>query len=275
MTCDLTRNSSDVQSLMRVVFPADYFKSRQPDGAFTAQVEAFVSAGFKVSVWDENARTLTPTPEVGETVFYRGWMMTPQEYAELAQRVIQVGARMFTTPEQYVAAHYLPNWYPLIPDLTPETVCFTELEGIQDKLKKLGWDGFFVKDFVKSLKTSLGSRLEHADAIDVLMAEMEKFRGRIEGGLCVRRLEDFRPETEQRFFVLSGVPHSPIGEAVPELVRLVAEKVHLPFYSVDIIQRTDGVWRVVEIGDGQVSDLIGWDTETFVNVWKAEQRDKI
>lgn len=91
----------------------------------------------------------------------------------------------------------------------------------------------------------------------------------------MRRLEDFRPETEQRFFVLSGVPHSPIGEAVPELVRLVAERVHLPFYSVDIIQRTDGVWRVVEIGDGQVSDLIGWDTETFVNVWKAEQRDKI
>jgi hypothetical protein len=28
----------------------------------------------------------------------------------------------------------------------------------------------------------------------------------------------------------------------------------LPFVTADIVRRADGVWRVIEIGDGQVSD---------------------
>lgn len=260
---------------MQVVFPADYFRPSQPDETFVDQAQAFAAAGFAVSVWNENDRTLRPLPEVGETVFYRGWMMTPEQYEEFHQGVAACQALPLTSPQQYVAAHYLPNWYPLVSQFTPDTVCFSDLDGIRENLEKLGWDGFFVKDYVKSLKTSVGSRLEHADAIHVLMTEMEKFRGRIEGGLCVRRLEDFKLETEQRYFVLNGIPHAADGAPASELVRLVTERVHLPFYSVDIIQRTDDVWRVVEIGDGQVSDLVGWDAENFVNIWHSvDQRDK-
>jgi hypothetical protein len=29
---------------------------------------------------------------------------------------------------------------------------------------------------------------------------------------------------------------------------------NLPFVTVDLALRADGVWRVVEVGDGQVSD---------------------
>lgn len=256
---------------MRVVFPADYFKPARPDEMFVDQAQAFAGAGFAVSVWPEDNQTLKPVLETGETVLYRGWMLNAGAYAALAAKVEQAGAQMFTTPAQYLSAHHLPNWYPLISDLTPETVCFPDLANIRAELEKLGWSGFFVKDYVKSLKTSLGSRLEHADAIDVLMAEMQKFRGQIEGGICVRRIETFRSETERRFFVLKGVPYSPDGLKVPELVRQVAERIHLPFYSVDIIQREDGVWRVVEIGDGQVSDLVGWSVTRFVEVWAAQQ----
>lgn len=252
---------------MRFVFPADYFKAGQPDEVFADQAAAFAGAGFGVSVWDENARTLRPALQAGEMVLYRGWMMDAKAYAGFQQAVEAAGATLFTSPEQYLTAHHLPNWYPLLADDTPETVCFSDLEGIREKLQKLGWDGFFVKDYVKSLKTSLGSRLEHADAIDVLLGEMQKFRGQIEGGLCVRRIEDFLPETEKRFFVLNNKPYAPDDEEIPEIVRRCAERVHLPFYSLDIIQRRDGVWRVVEIGDGQVSDLVGWSVNRFVELW--------
>ena len=35
--------------------------------------------------------------------------------------------------------------------------------------------------------------------------------------------------------------------------------------TVDLALRTDGVWRVIELGDGQVSDRPGTvDPETFV-----------
>ena len=31
--------------------------------------------------------------------------------------------------------------------------------------------------------------------------------------------------------------------------------------------RSDGVQRIVEIGDKQVSDLVGWTAERFVQLW--------
>jgi hypothetical protein len=42
-----------------------------------------------------------------------------------------------------------------------------------------------------------------------------------------------------------------------------------PFFSVDVALREDGVARIVEIGDGQVSDLVGWSPERFAEMWRA------
>ncbi|MEG4579430.1 ATP-grasp domain-containing protein [Microcoleus vaginatus DQ-U2] len=33
--------------------------------------------------------------------------------------------------------------------------------------------------------------------------------------------------------------------------------IHSKFFSVDAVERQDGVKRIVEIGDGKVSDLVG------------------
>lgn len=38
---------------------------------------------------------------------------------------------------------------------------------------------------------------------------------------------------------------------------------------VDVALREDGVERIVEIGDGQVSDLVGWSPERFAEMWRA------
>jgi hypothetical protein len=35
---------------------------------------------------------------------------------------------------------------------------------------------------------------------------------------------------------------------------------------VDVVQRADGQLRIVEIGDGQVSDLVGWTPERFASI---------
>ena len=36
-----------------------------------------------------------------------------------------------------------------------------------------------------------------------------------------------------------------------------------PFFSMDVVITSNG-YKVVEIGDGQVSDTVGWDIEQFV-----------
>jgi ATP-grasp domain, R2K clade family 3 len=39
-----------------------------------------------------------------------------------------------------------------------------------------------------------------------------------------------------------------------------------------VARRADGVERIVEIGDGQVSDLVGWSVERFVEIWSEARR---
>ncbi|WP_327011814.1 ATP-grasp domain-containing protein [Dactylosporangium sp. NBC_01737] len=49
-------------------------------------------------------------------------------------------------------------------------------------------------------------------------------------------------------------------------VEPLVAALRLPFVTVDLALRTDGVWRVIELGDGQVSDRPGTVTaDTFVS----------
>ena len=62
---------------------------------------------------------------------------------------------------------------------------------------------------------------------------------------------------------------TPDAEPVPDLVQQVASRIPSPFFSVDVARRDDGVLRVVEVGDGQVSDLVGWSAAAFAGMWAA------
>jgi hypothetical protein len=139
-------------------------------------------------------------------------------------------------------------------------------------LRSLGWAQFFIKDYVKSLKTSRGSIISDPPKIRSLLAEMQRVRGEIEGGLCVRQVEDFMPESERRYFVLNGRAYSADNSEIPATVREVAGKIPSPFFSIDAIVRRDHVMRIVEIGDGQVSDLTGWTPLQFAGIWRRSQQ---
>lgn len=216
-------------------------------------VEAFLQAG------DFKANPPLPT---GDEVLYRGWMFSKDEYVSLVAAISSTGCRPVNDTPSYLGCHYLPNWYPLLTEFTPETRVNPANCDLAKELKALGWSGYFIKDYVKSLKTSVGSRISKPEQVEALISDMQRFRGVIEGGLCVRRVEDFLPESERRYFVFDGKPHAPEGE-VPDIVHECASRIKSRFFSVDVIQRADGELRIVEIGDGQVSDLVGWSPERF------------
>jgi hypothetical protein len=196
-------------------------------------------------------------------------MLNANEYARLAQAIGGASATPLTPTDAYLAAHHLPNWYPLVAEFTPETRILALDADWESELRSLAWQAFFVKDYVKSLKTSRGSIVRDPSEIGAVVEEMERFRGEIEGGLCVRRVEPFMTESERRYFVLDQQAFGSDGEPVPDVVRQVASRIPSPFFSVDVIRRDDGVLRVVEVGDGQVSDLVGWSAAAFVAMWTA------
>jgi hypothetical protein len=255
------------------LFPSDPLNFTKPDSEFQDQVEQLQSVGFKTSYYYDltNKIYFPKNIDPGSTIVYRGWMMTPFQYEKLSDLVVSLGHKMFTTPEQYALCHHLPNWQPKIADLTAETHVYSETADLVAELTKLGWDKYFIKDYVKSLKTAPGSVANKPEDIIDIVAAMKKYRGCIEGGVCVRRFEKYHPDLEYRVFVLGGKAYEP-GMLVPnEIINIVKEctsKIDSPFFTVDIAMRNDGKHRVVEIGDGQVSDLVsGWRPGKFLSMW--------
>jgi len=59
-------------------------------------------------------------------------------------------------------------------------------------------------------------------------------------------------------------PH--IVDDMPRIVHECLKRLRSRFYSVDVVQRTDGRLRIVEVGDGQVSDLVGSTPKQFAAI---------
>lgn len=258
----------------QVVYPRSVLSPRQPDEMFEEEARAFAAAGCGISLVDLDRLDAGPVPVRPaldpEPVLYRGWMVRPAEYDRLCESIGAAGATPFTSAERYAGTHHLPNWYSLLADLTPETVFLSPEDDLVEELRALGWSRFFVKDHVKSLKTSVGSLIHRPEDVELLVSEMERFRGEIEGGLAVRRVEAFVDGAETRYFVLRSKAHAPDPEtAIPEVVKEAARRVDSPFFSVDVAHRSDGGECIVEIGDGQVSDLVGWTIPRFVGLWSS------
>jgi hypothetical protein len=240
---------------------------------YQTQYDAIKTIGMPVSTIDVDnieESKIFPALQAGESVVYRGWMLNEKKYSALVKKIQSTHAEPFTDVETYLMLHHLPNWYPLLEGFTPETVVLSESADLEDELKKLGWNAFFIKDFVKSLKTSVGSVIQKPEEISVVVEEMTKYRGEIEGGLCIRQVEDFQSETEKRYFVIFGRAFAADhGETIPAIVLECAKRIQSNFYSIDSIVRADGIQRIVEVGDGQVSDIVGWSPERFAEIWKV------
>jgi hypothetical protein len=259
--------------MIGLLYPQSVLDPRTPDEMFREESQAMKAVGRSIHLIDTEALAsgssrVRPTFEPGARVVYRGWMLTQGEYVNLAASVERSGGLCVASPDDYLATHHLPNWYPNVKDYTPETVFLDTGADLASELRRLGWEKFFVKDYVKSLKTSVSSIIEDPHQIDIVVSEMEKYRGFIEGGLCIRRVEGFIAGSERRYFVLNRTPYAAEpGAAIPEPVVFCADAIPSSFFSVDVARRADGVERIVEIGDGQVSDLVGWSVERFVEIW--------
>jgi hypothetical protein len=255
---------------MRIIYPYNPLNSKEADEPYQDEYLVLKSACINCSLFDFdtlNFDGFKPKPKVesGESILYRGWMLNPDGYKRLVTLIEGLGAYPITSYDNYIKCHHLPGWYEQCVDYTSETKFFSNDEKLRENIASLKWDAYFIKDFVKSNTTEKGSIASSpSEAIDIVQL-IQKYRGEIEGGIAVRRVERYLKDTETRYFVMNSKVYSPDGET-PEILKHIVKLVKTPFYSVDIIQREDGELRVVEIGDGQVSDKKTWDTTRFTQM---------
>lgn len=252
------------------VMPPDGLDPRRVDDLFRAQAELLRHQGYGVTLVPDDVfrggGTLRGIPQ-DAVVIYRGWMVRVDEYRRFEEAARSVGSTLLTDTDSYASTHHLPNWYPSLAEFTAETVVIASQDELIPTMRQLGWGSYFLKDFVKSLKVAGGSIVRSDADAKRWVETMIEYRDELEGGICIRRVESFVPESECRYFVLDGVPHAPDDRNIPVVVHAAAERIANRFFTVDTATTTDNRCRIVEIGDGQVSDLVGWSAERFVAMW--------
>lgn len=255
---------------MKILYPSDPFDKNSSEKIYLAEFNKasekgisrllFLPDDFEMGIF----RTI-PKIEKGDKILYRGWMLTVEQYQLLEKAVSSKGAKLIVNTEKYQLSHYLPKWYPLCSEFTPESIFFNTKEDLLANLPQLDWNAYFVKDYVKSLTTERGSIAKNKDEIFEILNLIEKYRGSLEGGISLRRVEKFCDESEERYFIANGKAFSR-NDIMPDAVLEIAKKIQSPFFSVDTVIDNAGKTRVIELGDGQVSDIKKWQVQRFVQV---------
>ncbi|MDU0289113.1 ATP-grasp domain-containing protein [Saccharothrix longispora] len=263
---------------MILLVPADPLRPVRPDPHFAPEAAAARDAGHRVAVVDHDAlargeaeRAVARVPADDDAV-YRGWMLRSEHYAAFSAALAARGVTTRTSPGQYRRAHELPGWYGDFTAHTPESV-WTEgfdREAFDEVRRDLGPGPAVLRDYTKSAKhhwheAAYIPDLADAEAAWRVAARFRELRDDdATGGFVLRRFERFT-STEVRTWWVDGAcaligPHPDTPNEVPDapdldaIGPLIAD---LRFATVDLARRADGEWRVVELGDGQVSDKPG------------------
>ncbi len=278
---------------MLLLLPCDPLDPRRADGHFAPEGVAARSAGVPVALVDHDALVagrhddgVCPAclagvdPQDLADAVYRGWMLDASAYAAMAHALTGRGVSLRTSPEQYRGAHEIPGWAAVLSAVTPATVVTQgfSLEELAAAGRDLGTGPAVLRDHVKSLKHHGDDAFLVLDAADAAGVEhvgrrfVELREGAAIGGFVLRRFETF-VSAEVRTWWVAGrcalvtahpdtpgdLPHADGPDAVSllamETVAAALAHLELPFVTVDLVRRDDGIWRVVELGDGQVSDL--------------------
>ena len=282
---------------MLVIYCSDPLRPRQVDDAYADELAAAEQVGFEHALVSYEAlvderdaeRAVRRAPEQPQETLaiYRGWMLRPEQYAQLYQALLDKGIRLISDPAQYRHCHYLPESYAAIAGQTPRSVWLPtgpelDMDRVMALLEPFGDLPVIVKDYVKSRKHEwneacfIPSATDRAEVERVVRRFMELQGPDLAEGLVFREFVDLQPigshpksgmplTEEYRLFFFDGDPlytaeywesGAYAGTPPPaDIVVQVARRVGSRFFTMDVAKRTNGDWIIVELGDAQVAGL--------------------
>ncbi|MGK5641564.1 ATP-grasp domain-containing protein [Streptomyces sp. URMC 126] len=263
---------------------ADPLSPRRTDPHFAAEAPAAGERGLRVARIDHDALlagdaagAVAAVPRGAGGAWYRGWMVPAARYAALEEALAERGVTLLAPAGDYRRAHELPGWYRTFRTVTPRSVWFPtpagqapDRERLAAGAARLGGGPAVVKDYVKSRKHEWDEachvpELAGTDRLAAVVGRFVELQAEfLAGGVVLRAFERFTAAGEARVWWLDGRPvlvtaHPDTPDLLPEpaldAVTPCVAALGCRFVTTDVALREDGVWRVVEVGDGQVSDL--------------------
>lgn len=235
----------------------------------------------------ESALRRVKTSEKVETAIYRGWMLKPFQYELLFNALKDKNIVLINSPEQYKHCHHLPESLEIIKSHTPKSIFLPvdenfDLDDLMKKLLVFGNQPLILKDYVKSRKHEweeacfIPNASSRGDIERVVERFIELQGEDLNEGLVFREFVEFQPLTnhsksgmpltkEFRLFFLEGelIFTSEYWEEgiyeqsdfPKDLFLDVAKDVKSNFFTMDVAQKIDGKWMIIELGDAQVAGL--------------------
>ncbi|WP_046497459.1 ATP-grasp domain-containing protein [Streptomyces odonnellii] len=266
------------------LFCSDPLRPVRPDPVFAEEAALARALGARTALLDHDAllggdttEALARVPRGSGPYWYRGWMMDPAVYGALERDLYERGCVLLTDARGYRRAHELPGWYEEFAALTPRSVWQARPPGaapapgeLAALAAPLGPGPGVVKDYVKSRKHEWDEACFVPELTDHgrLAAVVERFfalqEDTLAGGVVLRAYERFAEGGEARVWWVDGAPvlvtaHPDTPDRLPDPeLGAVGEAVRAlgcRFVTTDLALRSDGEWRVVEVGDGQVSGV--------------------
>lgn len=275
---------------MIILFPSEPFSPKEVDSSFKAEYEAAKLVGFEVFLFDHDEMaksgnlisTLPYNHGKIETIILRGWMLNRIHYACLQVSLIENNFELINNIIQYINCHHFPEYYNAISKYTSKSSWSPkwEKEAIETARKYMFLDGecdLLIKDYVKSEKGNPDLFILKKElTLDEFHERVEKFveaRGKLfnEGIVlkAVEKLKQYEGQTnEWRMFFLnkqllilnqnsdSPVKVLPPSKEIVDACENIASKwIDSNFFTMDVAEKEDGSWMILEMGDGQVSGL--------------------
>lgn len=216
-----------------------------------------------------------------EKIFWLGFVPTLEEYEVVYNMLKGNGLELIHTPAEFAKSEYFDQFYPYIKEDSIESGIATTLAEAKEIAHQLGYP-VFVKGAIQSLKKfGWNNCIAHSTSeLTDIFHHLKRKSDFSLGTIIIRKYVRLRhheiagngiPKAhEYRFFVFREqiVDYSyywnganPFTLSTAELEELkamvlkAAKRLNVPYISVDVGETVDSGWKVIEVGDGQFSDI--------------------
>lgn len=296
---------------MKILLPQSGLSKLAVDESFQLEHDAALSLGFDIFLYDHDQfiktgvlHTSINFQDVSDTLIMRTWMLKPKQYEHLYDELISRGHVLLNSPAEYVRAHYFGENHASFGENTPKIMYFPNLSKdmferlfpasvLNNKLEEIkqyfSSESFILKDSVKSEKNipelfKIPVNISGEDLYSTIIKFIDQRSTLYNDGIMFKEFVNLNVNSENkvnewRIFVLhhniisihqnTGITDAEVPPS--NWVLAMSKNVQSNFFTLDVAQKKDGSWIVIETGDGQVSGLSPGQNELeFYSLIKEE-----